>query len=382
MSLFDERFDRWQASDFEAYAPAKQRSNRFNLQRSRVRQRLVSLLEQALDAAEGPWPPRAELGAHGLQIWSSLDHPHILNDKVVCLQTAGLCRDAQTRERLERLVPAVSASLPRRDHVLMGVEVDVDGLRWVLRLGPGASVDRAVAQADATLSVALDEVAGEVGGAVTRTVDGAWRLEVLVGAEDATRDESPVERGRAFLAACWPLFRRAQWRDDLDPGGLVQREAAAAQTQRADGGHSDGKQRPAAAAVPPPRTTGPFRPADAARPHAGVAPAGSATPAPKPPPPRPARPVRPERPGRSAGPGRSQGPRHPGPKRGRAAGEPWQTRSEPKKVEGVAAGARVALRSGLFAGKEGEVVSVKRGKARVRVGAMELDVDLRDLTAV
>ena len=45
--MFDERFDGWTPKDFEAYAKTKWRSNRFNLERQRVRLRLMDLLERA-----------------------------------------------------------------------------------------------------------------------------------------------------------------------------------------------------------------------------------------------------------------------------------------------------------------------------------------------
>ena len=54
MGLFDERFDGWQASDFAAFEQRKWSSNRFNLERGRVRRRLIDLLAQVREAADHP----------------------------------------------------------------------------------------------------------------------------------------------------------------------------------------------------------------------------------------------------------------------------------------------------------------------------------------
>ena len=45
-ALFDERFEGWLAADFDAFAERKWASNRFNLERGRVRSRLLDLLGQ------------------------------------------------------------------------------------------------------------------------------------------------------------------------------------------------------------------------------------------------------------------------------------------------------------------------------------------------
>jgi hypothetical protein len=139
MSLF-EPFAAWEAADFDAFAEPKWRSNRFNLERARVRHRLLSLVDQALTAAA--------LDRAGLDIWSSLDHPALVNDHAVRQQTVLLCRSAAQREEIEARDPAVSASAPDFCHIHVGLVVDACGLTLQFHVPAGARQEQAfIAQA-------------------------------------------------------------------------------------------------------------------------------------------------------------------------------------------------------------------------------------------
>ena len=79
MGLFQERFEAWEAADFAAYEPSKWASKRFNLERGRVRRRLISLLEQMVSGGQ--------VETSDLEIWTSRDHPNFFNKHKVDRQT-------------------------------------------------------------------------------------------------------------------------------------------------------------------------------------------------------------------------------------------------------------------------------------------------------
>ena len=87
MALF-ERWESWQPADFDAFAEPRWKSNRFNLDRTRVRNRLQSLMEQA----------SVGLDLNGLAWWASRVEPSLVNDHKVEQLRVLLTRPQAERE--------------------------------------------------------------------------------------------------------------------------------------------------------------------------------------------------------------------------------------------------------------------------------------------
>lgn len=125
MALFDQ-FDAWKTSDFEAFEQPKWRSNRFNVPRGQVRDRLKSLLEQALGRSGADWS--------ALELWTSRPEPNFFNNHEVKDQWALLVRPESERERIEVVQGAVTATRPQLHHAHLGVQIDAAGVRGWLRV--------------------------------------------------------------------------------------------------------------------------------------------------------------------------------------------------------------------------------------------------------
>ncbi|GEM_PF-3365005 len=422
MALFDERFDGWQAADFDAYLQKKWASNRFNLERGRVRLRLIDLLGQLAD--------RAGIENAQATVWTSPDHPKLSNGHRVRGQAAAFTHDGPTRTAIERTDPAVDADDVTRKHAHIGLVIDATELVASLSLPAGARFDRTtwtgVKEQWAALAEGL-EVAlldDELGVRVERRFA---RDDVLAGGAD-------VEKLSGWLKAAWPILQATLWSESNDPAGL----SAAVDAARAKA------EEKAPEPAPEPEKS------------VEIAPAGSKTPEPKPPP-RPSYPrgrtrqTGPYRPfsaasaraesktaegrreQRTGGEGR-RGPRAGGDRKGgdrkggdrkggdtkrgdRRGGDtkrgdksrrdrtsdgrrpdrprrdkrsrdrgprgPYELGPERGKkapAAEIAPGATVVLKAGLFAGKTGEVVAVKKGKADVVVGGMTMSIAVKDLT--
>ncbi len=133
MALFD-AFDSWRSSDFAAFAATKWRSNRFNVERSQVRDRLRSLLEQALQ--------RSGVNHEGLELWTSRHEPNFFNGHEVRDQWALLIRPEPEREHIEVRDGTVTAARPQDHHAHLGVQIDETGVRGWLRIPAGALWDQ------------------------------------------------------------------------------------------------------------------------------------------------------------------------------------------------------------------------------------------------
>ncbi len=388
MALFDERFDGWQAADFAAFETRKWTSNRYNLERGRVRLRLIDLLEQV----------RAQTGSclQGLDIWTSPDHPKLSNGHKVRWQAAAFCCPQQLRRAIERVDPSLDADDVRNSHAHFGVVVEQELMRILLVLPAGAKLDqgRFAAAQDLweTLAKTLDV-------ALLRD-DRGVRIERQFSSDEVMAGGASLQLLVDWASAVVPVLEAVQWSPQCDPEGV----GAAVIKAMQDAAQPNVK--PVARRPVKPRT---------------IAPAGSKSVEPKPPPP-PSRPRSSQR-GKTAraseagaqarGTAGSGSRSHPGRGQSARAGHrsshgsanrqgdgrnernkrrpvgprgPYQlgpTRGEKAKQTGdVTIGAKVSLRSGLFAGKEGEVLTIKKGIAEVAVGPMTVQMAVAELAVV
>ncbi|MSP92587.1 MAG: hypothetical protein EXR79_12430 [Myxococcales bacterium] len=340
MALF-EPFEAWAAADFDAFSEGKRRSNRFNLERARVRHRVASLVEQACD--------RAGIDRSGLELWTSLDHPHLHNGHVVAHQLAVLCRDPTGRGVIEASRPAIEAHDVARGHAHAGVRVHADGVDLVFAV-PELSRERGD----------LIDVLGDLGAlseaGLVAHVDG-------IAADQETLDVALLEPGALGFAWLCKIARAdalagAGSSDDVTAfltaaGPVLLRVLGLAPHLSSEGDDADG--RDGASPAPPAevpvaaagasgtRTTGPVR-TDSAGAAAAYRPFGKA-----PPPTRVAPPPPPKAP------------------------------PKPKPIEN---GARVRLVTGPFAGKVGTVTAMHGGQVQVHLGLMAVKVEAADVRVV
>ena len=350
---------------------------------------MIDLLQQALE--------QAAVQSDGWEVWTSPDHPKLNNGHKVRWQAAALCRGAAQRRAIEQVAPSLDADDVRANHVHLGIVLEHALLRVLLMLPAGAQLDQRRWQQ-------AQDVWSEVAEALQLPLqvdERGVRIELQVHAEEALEGAASVDLIANWIATAAPALRLAQWRPEHDKDGV----GAAVQAQMQ------------AAAQPMPvkaKVEVDAKPAP-------IAPAGSKTAEPKPPPRRPYRPAAParkppvdssnanrstnrsssdrrpnrkpedkrkpatraSRPPQSAdrGPRQQRDQRRPPSPRGPYQLGPTSSRDAPASGK-VAVGALVALRSGLFAGKEGEVLTIHKGKAEVAIGLMKVNVPLSDLAPV
>lgn len=135
-------FDGFEARDFEAYAPSKWQSNAFNLERMRVKDKLVSLGQQL-----SPVQPSTDSPPLSCEV--SVEHPALWNNNTVSEQQLYFTRSADERKELSsRNTRGTSMSSlladpsPYREHMVLCVSVNEQGVEISLRLHPNAAVDR------------------------------------------------------------------------------------------------------------------------------------------------------------------------------------------------------------------------------------------------
>ena len=232
MALFKERFDTWSAADLAAYEPHKWASKRFNLERGRVRLRLISLLEQIAE--------RAELPTEGLEIWTSRDHPNIFNSHKVERQWAVWCRSAPLRSEMARFDATLAVDRPLDSHLHLGVVIDGDGLRALLRLPAGARFDQSLKGAllEGLADQALSDAAGQV------------ELQAWHPAERLLAGEAGLDVIEGWMVALWPTFRAGLWSPEQDPQELAATLAQAAEPSAAPAAEPESSPAPARPASP------------------------------------------------------------------------------------------------------------------------------------
>ena len=128
--------------DFDAYLPAKWRSNVFNRERLDVKQKLLDLgraLAGGMVAADDS----------PLLLEASAEHPALWNHKQVEGQHLYFSRHAAARKEIDGIIDRsrpMSTMLedptPQRNHVYLGVSMNHEGIEVALKLHPDAHVDR------------------------------------------------------------------------------------------------------------------------------------------------------------------------------------------------------------------------------------------------
>jgi hypothetical protein len=140
MVLPGREFTGFDAKDFDAFEEHKWSSNRFNLERMRVREKLLALQRAYATAFE----------AAGVAIESSvgLDHPTILNNKRVASLALVFSRTEAQRKELARfiereipLAERVSDPDPEHQHLRLGVRVHQGGVDVAFSLHRHAILD-------------------------------------------------------------------------------------------------------------------------------------------------------------------------------------------------------------------------------------------------
>ena len=191
MALFSEEFAGWRDSDFDAFAQSKWRSNRYTPERTQVRLRLATAMESAVAAAG--------LSAAGLQLWSSRPEPAFTNEHEVRSLTL-----AWTRVGAEDVETA---------HMYAGLAVDVANVTLRLRL-PGEQ-QAAWRPMQATLAelAALADMRVRVGGveleaAALRDSDlaGDLLLERVMPRAEAIAGLLTVDELAAWIGVVLPLL--------------------------------------------------------------------------------------------------------------------------------------------------------------------------------
>lgn len=132
MALF-ERFERWQPEDFDAFLAPKWASNRFNVERGRVKERLRSAFEQISER-------QPEL-LQGLDVWVSRHDPCFFNQHSVSELLAVVVRSQAQREALEHADPRLSATQPDRHHAHAGMRMDATSVELRLSVPEEAYYD-------------------------------------------------------------------------------------------------------------------------------------------------------------------------------------------------------------------------------------------------
>lgn len=133
-------FDGFVAADFDAFEEKKWSSNRFNLERMRVRNKLQALETQINS--------RFEAAGVAIQSDVTLDHPTILNNKKVEAIWLTFSRTEEQRRTLSRfiereisLADRVQDANPQHQHLHLGVRVGYEGVEVGLNMYRHAVLD-------------------------------------------------------------------------------------------------------------------------------------------------------------------------------------------------------------------------------------------------
>jgi hypothetical protein len=407
VALFSEEFAGWRDSDFDAFAQSKWRSNRYTPERTQVRLRLATAMESAVAAAG--------LSAAGLQLWSSRPEPAFTNEHEVRSLTL-----AWTRVGAEDVETA---------HMYAGLAVDVANVTLRLRL-PGeqqmawqpmrATLAELAALAD--MRVRIGGVELDVGALAGSELPGDLMLERVMPRSEAIAGLLTVDELAAWSGVVLPLLAQLlgitlESVTPMLPAAVVETAIAEelpvpidltldAEEPVAPSLPSPGSQRdpPARRGYRPQwapqnasRTTGPVEahaaPVQVLRPPIDRI---------MPPTWHPEPPRRPEPAPYFAPPRRTEPNRYPAPSNQApmrrtepqqqptrpqhasfAPGRPFELGPSPQKSQAIsgvlAAGARVELLKGLFAGKTGTVAEVAGAHVQVLLGLMSVRMPTGDL---
>ena len=394
MALFSEEFAGWQDSDFAAFDSAKWRSNRFTPERTKVRLRLAAALESAVAAAG--------LSPAGLELWSSRQEPAFTNQHEVRSLTV-----AWTRAGAENVDTA---------HIYAGVVIDQAGVTLRLRL-PGEQQ-----AAWRPMQATLAELAGLAGMGVklgeteltpealtTSELAGDLLLERMLPRAEAIGGLLTVDELAAWSGVVLPLLVQvlgvtvaavtpvlaAELAAEPESGP----EPTADETEVAEAEPPTQPSLPGASRDPParrgyrpqwtPQTQARAGQAEAMRPPIDrimpptwhPEPIRRPEPTPYAPPPRRPEPMR--QPQTRRPDFQSQPQRSPERSSSFAPGRPFELGPTPQKPAAstgvLAAGARVELQKGLFAGKTGTVAEVSGAHVQVLLGLMSVRVPATDL---
>ncbi|MFT5433732.1 MAG: hypothetical protein ACI9OJ_004440, partial [Myxococcota bacterium] len=229
------------AADFDAYLEKKWSSNRYNLERMRVREKAEMLFHAVL----------TKLGAdaESLGVSATADHPSVFNKRSVDSQWVLAGRKPAERKRITPLLSrelsvreAVEDPLPQHQEAVVGLRIDHEVVEVSVRLHMHAHLDRAnlakklADPAARTELVALlqalpaELLVGRqklVGATITdeNLVEWAARLDAAQWWSVARRfarddaevaSEGFVETATATIAALLPIYRYVAWSEDND----------------------------------------------------------------------------------------------------------------------------------------------------------------------
>lgn len=226
--------------DFDAYAPAKWRSNVYNRERLDVKQKLAAIARAASPALTG-------LDGAPLVLEESTEHPALWNHKQVDAQHVFFSRPPAARreldarmERARALATLLDDPTPQRNHLHLALSLAEGGLDVALRLSPDAAVDRENLEA----KLADPDARAYAGGLVAALPPG-FRLDVVAAsgrlvcvslaralsrAAALALGDGLAPRVAADLAALLPLYTFGAWAPAND---FVSMRASLAEDKRA-----------------------------------------------------------------------------------------------------------------------------------------------------
>ena len=180
------QFPQWTAADFDAYLEPKWRSNRFNLERMRTREKLVQFQQTVL---ENP-----ALQGEGQALEWTHDHPTVFNQKMVKSQWAFLIRNEEARRNLIRRAEKNVQWARQADHapvhhknIALCAEIDAQKLGLFLGIHRECTVDFGNLEA-----VLADDAAGEEFLFLSKQL-GEW-ASLCMGAEGGVPASPPLSQ--------------------------------------------------------------------------------------------------------------------------------------------------------------------------------------------
>jgi sRNA-binding protein len=384
--------------DFSAYAPEKATSNAFTRPRIEVKQR-------ALAWAKGATARLLELG---LEVHASDEHPSLRNKKRVDCQWVWLSRDTAQRDHLDRLLDrgrsianVLDDPSPYMRHAFLALRLDAEAVEVCFAVHPEARVDidnlraRLHASAETSLASELREALAALpdefsvgvhtegieahvpassatlatlATALERAAAGqvplwiGWRVPRAIALEHAAILEEQLEDA---LVALGPIYKLVAWSRDNDNIALDQ-QIAGVEAERARA-HEEAEAKTATWRTERERKLEEVRARAEPPPVATQRPQPKRTQKSERPPPRPVDAPKPDEVIEAKPPS--------APRERREPREP-----RPQAPLSLDKGARVRVRSGPFADKEGTIGELDgKGGARVLLGLLSTRLELTEL---